>query len=471
MNPNTTHKHSIKVIISEALMFLAVILTVAILALLVSGYWLSSDFKVERNGMLQVSSIPTGANIEIDGQPSSWLERTNSSKILSSGEHSVKLTKEGYDSWSKTINISEGLLYRLLYPRLFLQQRFTEKILDVGTYTGATISPDYNSLVLFNDTTNWGFVNLDTDKPTIQSFDVSSLFQSPSADGGSNAAFLGEITSADWDFDSSHILIATKHEDSTEWILLDVHNINKSINLTKEFDVDFSDIEIMDNNSNTLLAIRDNNLYKMDVSSRALSAVLVKNVNDFDHYHNEIVFSATRESVDNQVPAQYYVGYLKLGNDKITELEQIEAPAKVIISKFYDEKNIIVTQYNKVTIHNIESYDDASKEYYLPFSPNQIKAGYSGEFLSFSQDNNMASLDMEANTVREWTIEDHHAWLDGSMIYAVSDGELVVYDFDGLNRRAIAKNVSSHFPVTITSDKWLYYFSDGELIREWLINK
>ena len=101
-------KQSLKVIISEAIMVLAVVVTVAILALVVSGYWVNSDFKVEQNGMLQISSVPTGANVNIDGEASSWLQRTNTSKILSSGEHTVTLSKDGYDTWSKTINVPEG---------------------------------------------------------------------------------------------------------------------------------------------------------------------------------------------------------------------------------------------------------------------------------------------------------------------------------------------------------------------------
>ena len=77
---------------------------------------------------------------------------------------------------------------------------------------------------------------------------------------------------------------------------------------------------------------------------------------------------------------------------------------------------------------------------------------------------------MEADLVREWTIENAiFDWIDNDMLYTVSEGELIVYDFDGYNRRVIAKNVSSHFPIGITDNKWLYYFSDDQLVREWLI--
>ncbi|MBQ5811976.1 hypothetical protein IIW29_00125, partial [Candidatus Saccharibacteria bacterium] len=96
--------------------------------------------------------------------------------------------------------------------------------------------------------------------------------------------------------------------------------------------------------------------------------------------------------------------------------------------------------------------------------------GHDGEFLFFEKSHQLATLDMEAKAVREWSIEGVFDWVDNNMLYSINNGELTVYDFDGLNRRTIAQNVSSHFPVSITNDKWLYYFSDGTLEREQLAN-
>ena len=43
------------------------------------------------------------------------------------------------------------------------------------------------------------------------------------------------------------------------------------------------------------------------------------------------------------------------------------------------------------------------------------------------------------------------------------------YDFDGLNRRSLSNGVSSRFPVFLTRDRWLYYFSDDTLMREQIV--
>ena len=64
-------------------------------------------------------------------------------------------------------------------------------------------------------------------------------------------------------------------------------------------------------------------------------------------------------------------------------------------------------------------------------------------------------------------------WLDDHLLYVVdNDGDMVVYDYDGLNRRELSKNASQRLGATVSEDeRWLYYFSDGWLVRESLILK
>lgn len=476
-------KQSLKVIISEAIMVLAVVILVSILALVVSGYWLNSDFKVERNGMLQISSVPTGADVNIDGETSSWLQRTNTSKVLASGEHTVTLSKNHYDSWSKTINVSEGLLYRLHYPRLFLQDREPETALSATGATFATISPKNDKLLLVGDTTDWKIVNLNNDTLEPKKLSVASYLPGVTlSDGATVGVFNGKIRQADWDRSGAHILMQVETDSATEWVLIDVENPKNSLSLTKEFGVDFSDVEILDNSSSNLLAVQNHNLRKIDVPGKAISAVLVEDVADFDHYENEIVFSAKAKAANSvaeidakseaQVAAetgQYLVGLTEIGSDEITELEFTTEPAKVTISKFYDDMYISTLQGNNFSLYKKVDFEPVNN-FELSFTPAEVKVGHNGEFITLSDGIKLATLDMEASAIREWSPEGgSFGWLDNDMIYSVASGELLVYDFDGLNRRALAKNVSSHFPATITDNKWLYYFSDNNLIREKIV--
>ena len=452
---------NLKVIVSEAIMVVAVIIMVTILAFIVSGYWVNADFEVKRQGMLQIASVPTGADVAIDGE-SAWLQRTNTSKVLESGEHTIALTKEGYDSWTKTINISEGLLYRISYPRLFLQNRSLEKLFSTAKVTSATVSPDHETMLLINSTTEWSLVNLMDEKLSPQKLDVAGIFSNTALEDNTKVgAFTSEIISINWSLDGSRALFHVHSDGAKEWVILDFNNPKNSVNLTKQFGANFDNIKIFDRSANTLLAVQNNNLHKIDVSGRSISAILVENIKTFDYHNNEIFFIARAED--------YYLGKLKLGDDKITQLAPATSTQKVLVTRFYEDKLILSLNNNTLTLYNMDDLAERAS-YELTFAPETMKVGHGGEFVIFSSGQAIATLDMEANLVREWTIEgETFGWLDNSMLYTAKDGELIVYDYDGLNRRLIAKNVSSHFPVSITDDRYLYYFSDDLLVREWLI--
>ena len=186
-------RQSFRIIISECFMVLTVVITVTILGFIVSGYWVNSDFKVERQGMLQISSLPTGADVIVDNE-AAWNQRTNTSKVLSSGEHTIELKKEGYDSWSRTINIADGLLYRVHYPRLFLLERSKESIMSLDTISYSTVSPNREYALTANDTTSWNLLNLTGDEIASTSIDVSTLFSYVSlAPGADKGLFLAKI--------------------------------------------------------------------------------------------------------------------------------------------------------------------------------------------------------------------------------------------------------------------------------------
>ena len=459
-------RQSRRVIISEILMVLTVIATVSILAFVVSGYWVGSDFKIERQGLLQVYSIPTGADVDVDGNPSSWLQRTNTSKTLSAGKHTITLTKDGYDSWSRTINITEGLLYRLHYPRLFLQNRTVENAFDTSA-NFATVSPDRNTMLLTDNTTNWQIVNLDTDKINPTNLDLSAILPFVSrAEGASVGLFSGNIKSATWANDNEHVLLKIEQNNTINWVLLNIKNPANSINLSKEFNADFSKIQILDQSASSLLVILNGNLHRIDTNAKQISAVLVSGINSFDYYEQTLIFSAKKAEGEG-----YFLGLSKIGSESVETLTDLDNQVEVIITKFYDDEYIGIIDGASITLYTKKDFTEKAK-YNLSFIPDRVKVGTLGEAIVMSAGGSIATLDMEAQQLFEWTTgTTSYDWLDSSMIYAVKDGVLHVYDFNGLNPRILSSNASSHFPVTITADKYLYYFRDGSLVREYLFEK
>ena len=471
MNPEKrARRESFRVIVSEIIMVITVAITVLILAFVVSGYWLNADFTVERQGMLQISSIPTGADVKVDGE-SSWLQRTNTSKILSAGQHEVVLEKEDYGPWSKTVSIKEGLLYRIHYPRLFLTDRTREEIYDTTATKFAVASPDNNLILLIGGTAKWSLVRLNSDKLKAETLDVSQLLSPETLEG--------TVATAKWDRSGEHVLIEFETDNSSEWALLDIRNISSSTNLTREFGVEFDDIKIFGDSANSLLTLSAGNLQRIDVPSRQISAVLADGVVNFDYYGPEIIFStknassATKnpESSDSAgapvVSDEYAIFILR--NENLEKVATTKSAALPAIFRFYDDNLIAVLCENQITLYGKSSLEETITKT-LGFAPTSMKISGDGSFIVMSNGTSgekIATLDMETAEIVNWsTSTAKYDWLDWGMIYAVKDGNLTVYDYDGLNRRTLSSNVSSKFPVVITADKWLYYFSDNQLVRE-----
>lgn len=489
-------RQSLRVIISEILMVIAVIATVSILAFVVSGYWVGSNFQIERQGLLQIYSSPTGADVEIDGNPSSWFQRTNTSKTLAAGEHNVVLTKDGYDSWSRTVNITEGLLYRLHYPRLFLKNRSSESALDFsGNF--ASVSPDRNTMLLFTGSV-WQLFNLDSDSAKPTTLEIPAGLIS------------GTIRSANWASDNEHVLLELESEAGLSWVILNVKNPSTSVDLAKDFNAKFTKIKILDSSASSLLAILNGNLHRIDVSARQISAILVPDVVSFDYRRQDVIFtaatpneavaasssaSAEHNSAENNATehasaennatehastaststesaaAPYYLGLLKLGSNEITNLKALSSPAFVVTTRFYDDEYIGLMSGADVAVYQKANFEEKAK-FTLTFTPEKIRVTNAGDAIIMNTGEKIASLDMEVMKITEWSPETlHYGWLDGSMIYAVKDGRLTVYDFNSLNPRELATGVTDTLPVTITSDKYLYYFKNGSLIREYLYEK
>jgi hypothetical protein len=65
----------------------------------------ASAVSVPSNAMLEISSTPTGAEIEVDGN---FVGNAPSSLSVAPGEHTIKITKAGCGAWEKKLKTSSG---------------------------------------------------------------------------------------------------------------------------------------------------------------------------------------------------------------------------------------------------------------------------------------------------------------------------------------------------------------------------
>ncbi len=467
-------RQTIRVIITETLMVLAVLALVGVLVMVVSGYWVNQDLTIGRQGLLQVSSTPTNAAIIVDGE-TSLFQRTNNSKMVSAGSHTVVISKDGYDTWEKDVNIKEGLLYRLHYPRLFLLERETEKVLRLENVTATTVSPNRDALLVMNNTTDWSMLSLNDNKVKTTTVDVSKVFRYVAvADRTTSGLVSDKIIDYTWSKDGSKILFEVLDDSNeTAWIMMDVKNPEKSTDVSKTFGLDISAARMIDDSGDNLMVIEDGNLRRVNISSQSISRILAKNVISYDFLENEIVYVS--KVVDGVV-----IGNLKNADSEAIEfLHYDNDQIWVALSLFYKDKFLTVRSGDEIMVYEWKTPNSMRENEKLEeilrqkisFLPQETYCGHSGEFIIFNSGNKIATLDMESLDILEYEIEaEKFGWIDDDMIFVINNNKLIVYDYDGFNRRELASNVSDYYSVTTSeNEKWLYYFSDNYLMRENLL--
>ena len=150
---------NIRIMITNILMAISVIGIVFILMLIAMGYNFNENGGLEQSGLIQISSSPKGATVEIDNE--TQFGRTDISKMLSSGDHRVKISKDGYDSWERTIKVDAGLLTRIEWARLFPLKANTATVAQFSNLRLAEFSDNRKNLfVIEHDSPIASYINI-----------------------------------------------------------------------------------------------------------------------------------------------------------------------------------------------------------------------------------------------------------------------------------------------------------------------
>src|SRR3989344_4512909 len=190
---------------------LATVLTIiavsTVLIFQAKGYKLDFENKrIEKTGILAISSVPTGAAVYLNGH---LISATNANiQNLTPGEYHLKVTKEGFISWEKKVLVSEELVTLVeiaLFPAV--------PDLSPLTFTGShspKLSPDGQKIVYaLRNGEKSGLWVLDlADKPVFFSKEPKQIAKDSSSLSFSDSTF-------SWTPDSKTVLV-TLQENSKE---------------------------------------------------------------------------------------------------------------------------------------------------------------------------------------------------------------------------------------------------------------
>ncbi|MBR5408386.1 PEGA domain-containing protein [Candidatus Saccharibacteria bacterium] len=439
--------HTIKVIITEIVMVLVAIVTVIVLTFLAMGYNVNRNGELGQSGLLQLKSIPTGAMVEIDGEI--MFSKTNMSRMLSEGKHKLVVSKDGYDTWEKEIVSDPGWLLKLDYPRLFLKERTPEKIRDTENLQFVSMDDGGTQILYATNNDKWQLLNIRGDEVSEQSLNVSEYI-------GKEA----QITNIKWNKNSDKVLVRAKNKENIEWSLINLKNIDSSLNLTQKFAFNFDMIEFSTDSGERLIVLENGNLRSILASERTVSQVMAKNVESF--YNNDtnlayITISGTKKNL---------MLYQEGPNDiLVTELNNA-SKVKVSLSDYLNKKYISFTIDSRLFIYRGEypttertlSDMELVVEKDVKFIPDELVVWTEDQLIMAKSGKNIAMFNAELSELSEYEVEGENAFfLAPYLVGVTANGQLIARDFDGNNRRELAV---AELRATISkNNKWLYYLN------------
>lgn len=493
-------RRMISVIIAEIGMFVAVIAIVVVATLAAMGFFVTPEGTIEQTGLVQIHSIPTGGVVELDGN--TLFSKTNLTRSLTAGEHEIKILRDNYDTWQKNVKMYSGMLIRLYYPRLFLKDRTQEVVGRLGQDLDFFEPSEDYSYILYatKSSVKWQMMNIRGDEVRTSVIDMTAVLP-----GVEKSTFSGEISYFKWSKNSDRVLIKAEYSGNSDWILVDLRDTKKSLNLTKTFGLSFTQIEMIDDSATQLFALENHQLRKINIGDQAVSRVLLSGIENFAAEGSNIIYAAT--SVNSE-KASKTIGVYKDGEKGGTVIAEIDTGARVqvALAKYYDEDYMIFTVNDKISVYygsipsyreNVTGIDLANFKILLEAAelsivPEEASVSEDGEYLAMRRGEDFAVVDLEMGDIYEYNPGVKAInWLNEGMLFSTVGGKLEVWDFDYLNRRVMVEEAKvesneeteegvrvssvttpSKYPVanyaaTIASNnKWLYYVvnNNGELV-------
>ena len=459
---------SIRVIMTNIFMALSVVAIVFVLMLIAMGFSFNENGSLEQSGLLQVSSRPSGATVEIDGKVQ--FNHTTINKLLSSGEHHVHISKDGYDAWDKDVRIDSGLLTNINWVRLFPTNPVTEKVLTFAEPRLLSFSSDRKSL-LYGETDSYYLllINLQDEEPAGVKIDITKLLGITNREIARNA----ELSVASWNESGNKIVMTWKKDEETHWIMADLEKPESSVDLTAKFGYSFSAIRIANESASKLWAVESGNLHLVDLGNLTIHQTKITNIESFANNHDTVVYVGTDPTTKIRAISVFREG--ETGSSVVKDLTGIEASNITITTGSYwgdDWLAYSTDQTINLLGGKYPSFDKPVKNSLksilkrkLAYTPTNVSRDAEQRVAVFSDGANRTAFDFETKDYFDSRTGTSvkTAWLDDYILWYKEANKIFIQDFDGDNVREIISNINNNHPICLSeNNRWLYYFDVTE---------
>lgn len=455
-----------------SVMSVAVAVLVTILIFVMLGYQFNrTDGRIEQGGLVQFSTRPTGASVNIDGNNLGATTTTKST--LASGEHHIRMERANYKPWQKTVQVVPGSILWLNYARLVPNNLEQSNIERFSTVSGTAVSPNDRWMAIHEKKNSPAITLADLGEVTPEMTEIEipeSAYTKPEKESSS------VFTLERWDPRSRYLLVLHTYDDNQkEWLVVDTEDEDNTKNISRPFNLDIKKPIFHGGDSTLIYALTDDNdVRKIDLDASTVSGVLVSNIAEFKvHDRATLVYATTYD----KEAKERSVGYYQDGADEPVPLRTFKnddgkTPLHIDIGEYFSDFYVSLSYGKELEVlktASLPKIDEDVNEVLTPVTGITTKQPITdltvrtgGRFTVAQNGETVTVYDAELQKTTntklkgDSPVREEPEWLDNYMLWSDRDGTLRTYEFDGANQHDIMPVVEG-FDATLSPNSTFMY--------------
>lgn len=451
------------------LMTTTVIVTVFLLIMFMLGYRFNqATGTIEQGGLVQFRSIPSDATVAIDSLATGG--STPSKSTVLPGVRQVSVSKSGYQTWTKAVDVESGRILWLNYIRLIPDDLTVEDSVRLPGIASSLASPNRQQMAIATSASipTIALVDIRKDTPEVETLELPEDSYTATSNQSTQSYDL-----ISWDSSSRYILLKHQYDKTVEWIVVDTEDVSRSRNVTTLFDIQIADIKFSNDNPGIFYALVNNDIRRIDIEDATVSAPLVRDVAEFSLFGRSTIAYVTTA---NKETSRRSVGYYTKGASeaRIIRSYSDEASSRnhhISIGEYFNKTYVAISYGNTTDILSgplpkSDSDRSLSLSAVITISladpVDYLSTRAKGRLFVIQHKNNYTVYDTETGNVSTTAIEGSGSikgqlrWADDYSVWSSLGGRLRLYEFDGTNRHDIMPIIPGQSAVISPNNRYIY---------------
>lgn len=450
LDPNKKRANTIKLYTGYILMAIAIAMGALVLLFAIFGYGFNEG-KVVQNGLVFFSSQPESVDVYIEGLTKDFKDndKTNTKFTLNEGRYKATLIKDKYRSWQREFSLAGGSVLRMLYPFLFPENLDTTSKESYSSQPGiVTSTPDRQFIVIQSPDNFLKFDIFQANNPEEPKTTIEMPASILSATTGTQS-----LKVIEWANDNKNVLLQHKFDEGVEYVLFNIDSPSESYNVNQKINQNPYSIQLQDKKIDRMfIQTAPNGLLELiDMKSNAITPLVVSSL-AFKSYGDDMLVYVTPNETDSSL-----VSLRVKNNEDDYELKSLPASPTaeylVDVARFDDSWYITAasSEDDEVYIYKdpleVLKNSDANKSIFARTmrldNPTNLSFSANTRFIAAQSGKNFAVYDADEDRQFRYEIQENidtsrpARWMDGHRIITSVDGNVFVFDFDGINSQTL----------------------------------